>query len=200
MNRSHLQFLSSPEWAAMLQKDLLPWIESVGDLGDDVLEIGPGPGLTTDLLRRRVSHLTAVELDATLAHPLRERLGGTNVDVICTDATRSGLDANRFSAATCFSMLHHMPTPADQDALFTEVSRLLRPGAIFVGTDSIDLDVIRAGHVDDVFVPVGPDTLADRLAAAGFVDTQVDVGDYQFRFVARMPTGDHLAFAVPGAE
>jgi len=184
----------------MLQKDLLPWIESVGDLGDDVLEIGPGPGLTTDLLRRRVSHLTAVELDATLAHPLRERLGGTNVDVICTDATRSGLDANRFSAATCFSMLHHMPTPADQDALFTEVSRLLRPGAIFVGTDSIDLDVIRAGHVDDVFVPVGPDTLADRLAAAGFVDTQVDVGDYQFRFVARMPTGDHLAFAVPGAE
>ncbi|MGD0311354.1 MAG: class I SAM-dependent methyltransferase [Acidimicrobiales bacterium] len=195
MNESHLQFLSSPEWAAMLHTDLLPWIESVGDLGDDVLEVGPGPGLTTDLLRRRVPRLTAVELDATLAHPLRARLRGTNVDVVCTDATRSGLGTDRFSAATCFSMLHHMPTPAHQDALFAELNRVLRPGALFVGTDSIDVDVIRAAHMDDVFVPVGPETLAGRLAAAGFVNTEVDVRDYQFRFVTRTPVRDQLGSA-----
>jgi len=51
MNELHLQFLGSPDWAKMLEVDLLPWIEGAGDLGDDVLEIGPGPGLTTDLLR-----------------------------------------------------------------------------------------------------------------------------------------------------
>ena len=133
MNESHLTFLASPEWAQMLETDLLPWVESAGDLGDDVLEIGPGPGLTTDLLRKRVSKLTAIELDPTLATPLRERLRGTNVEVICADATDTGLEAGRFSAATCFSMLHHMPSEEHQDRLFAELHRVLRPGGLFVG-------------------------------------------------------------------
>ena len=169
----------------MLETDLLPWVEGAGDLGDDVLEIGPGPGLTTDLLRARVSRLTAIEIDPTLAGPLQARLAGTNVEVVCADATAAGLDPDRFSAATCFSMLHHMPAADLQDRLFAELQRVLRPGAMFVGADSLDLDVIRAGHVDDTFVPVDPDLLPRRLAAVGFVDTEVDVGDYQFRFVTR---------------
>jgi SAM-dependent methyltransferase len=185
MNESHLKFLSSPEWATMLEADLLPWIEAAGDLGEDVLEIGPGPGLTTDILRRRMARLTAVEVDATLAEPLRERLAGSNVEVICADAAESGLASARFSGATCFAMLHHMASAAAQDRVLAEVHRVLRPGALFVGTDSRDLASIRAGHVDDTFVPVDPLTLPERLAAAGFVDTKLDVGDYQIRFVAR---------------
>ena len=38
----------------LLKEYLLPFAfgnRSYGDLGDDVLEIGPGPGLTTDLIR-----------------------------------------------------------------------------------------------------------------------------------------------------
>ena len=185
MNEAHLQFLASPEWARMLETDLLPWVEAAGDLGDDVLEIGPGPGLTTDLLRDRVQHLTAIELDQDLAEPLRARLAGTNVDVICADATTVALDADRYSTATCFSMLHHMPSADQQDQLFAAVHRAVRPGGMFIGVDSLDIDVIRAGHVDDTFVPVDPRTLPDRLTAAGFDDTTIDVGDYQFRFVSR---------------
>ena len=187
MNEGHLQFLASPDWARMLETDLLPWVDAAGDLGDDVLEIGPGPGLTTDLLRSRVGHLTAIELDPTLAAPLQERLAGTNVEVMCADATATGLEAERFSSATCFSMLHHMPSPEHQDRLFAEVHRVLRPGGIFVGVDSLDLDVIRDGHVDDTFVPVPLDTFEARLASAGLERTKLDVGDYQFRFVARKP-------------
>jgi len=171
----------------MLETDLLPWIEAAGDLGDDVLEIGPGPGLTTDLLRRRVRRLTAVEIDEQLAASLRARLSGTNVDVVCGDATSAGFGANRFSAATCFSVLHHLPSPAHQDRLFAEVGRVLRPGGILVGADSRDLDSIRSGHDGDVFVPLDPSTLGTRLAAAGLVGTVIDVGDYQFRFVSRKP-------------
>src|SRR5437588_12702690 len=115
MNETHLAFLSSSEWAQMLETDLLPWIRATADLGDDVLEIGPGPGLTTDLLRARVARVTAVELDDDLASKLTERLAGTNVDVIHADATASGLPGDRFSTATCFSMLHHMPAPDLQD-------------------------------------------------------------------------------------
>src|SRR5207244_2877475 len=54
VNQAHLDFLGSAEWAEMLKADVLPWIEAASDLGDDVLEVGPGPGLTTDLLRERV--------------------------------------------------------------------------------------------------------------------------------------------------
>ncbi len=187
MNEAHLRFLSSPEWARMLDTDLLPWVDAAGDLGDDVLEIGPGPGLTTDLLRRRVARVTVVEVDASLARPLAERLAGTNVEVVCADATQSGLPPGKFSAAACFSMLHHMPTARAQDDLFAEVVRVLRPGGIFVGVDSRDLEPIRLGHADDVFVPVDPEALPARLEAAGFGPTRVDVGDYQFRFVATKP-------------
>jgi SAM-dependent methyltransferase len=187
VNEGHLQFLASPEWAEMLETDLLPWVEAAGDLGDDVLEVGPGPGLTTELLRQRVPRLTAVEIDPSLAAPLTERMADSNVEVICVDATDLGLASDRFSAVTCFSMLHHMPSPGDQDKLFAEIARVLRPGGILVGVDSLDLDVIRAGHEDDTFVPVDPATLGERFASAGLSDPTVDVGDYQFRFTTRKP-------------
>jgi 16S rRNA A1518/A1519 N6-dimethyltransferase RsmA/KsgA/DIM1 with predicted DNA glycosylase/AP lyase activity len=43
-------------------------------LGAELLELGPGPGVTTEVLRRRVARLTAVELDAALAARLARRL------------------------------------------------------------------------------------------------------------------------------
>jgi SAM-dependent methyltransferase len=187
MNESHLQFLASPQWAQMLESELLPWVEAAGDLGDDVLEIGPGPGLTTDLLRQRVPRVTAVELDPTLGEPLRERLAGTNVDVLVADATDTGFAADRFSAAACFSVLHHMPSAACQDLLFAELHRVLRPGGIFVGQDSLDLEPIRAGHADDTFTPVDPDEMKERLAAVGFAQTRTDIVGFHFRFLAEKP-------------
>ncbi|HSV08271.1 MAG TPA: class I SAM-dependent methyltransferase [Candidatus Binatus sp.] len=174
MNRAHLEFLASPWWANYLETELLPWVLGATDLGDDVLEVGPGPGLTTDVLRRQVAALTAVEVDGDLAAALANRLAGTNVEVVHADATDSGLATDRFSAATCFTMLHHVPSPELQDRLFAEVCRVLRPGGILIGTDSIDSDAVRQGHVDDVFVPVDPATLGLRLEAAGFVDVSVE--------------------------
>ena len=73
MNDGHLRALASPEWATHLEDHLVPWLDDLGDLGDDVVELGPGPGLTTDLLRRRFDRVTAIELDPTLAAPLTER-------------------------------------------------------------------------------------------------------------------------------
>ena len=184
MNEGHRQFLASPEWAQMLESDLLPWVRSVADLGDDVLEVGPGPGLTTDLLRQLSSKVTAVEVDEQLATALTARLTGTNVQVIHGDASDLDLPADRFSAATCFSMLHHVPSPETQDSVFAEVCRVLRPGGAFIGTDSIDDELIRLFHEDDVFVPVDPDTLGSRLEAVGFTAVTVDVAGYQVRFHA----------------
>jgi SAM-dependent methyltransferase len=187
MNQAHLEFLASPAWARWLETELLPWLLTVGDLGDDLLEIGPGPGLTTDLLRARVRRVTAVELDAALASALAERMAGTSVEVVHADATASGLPSDRFSAAACFSMLHHIPTRAEQDRLVAEVYRMLRPGGSFVATDSQDLDVIRAFHEQDIFVPLDPDELGDRLGSAGFTRIEVSPTDFEIRFSARKP-------------
>jgi SAM-dependent methyltransferase len=187
MNESHLKFLASPEWAQMVEAELLPWIATAGDLGDEVLEIGPGPGITTDVLRTRVQRMTAVEIDASLGGALQERLAGTNVNVIVADARQAELPARHFSAAACFSVLHHMPTPGYQDELFAEVHRVLRPGGIFVGQDSLDLEPIRLGHAGDTFTPVDPAKLEERLASVGFGETKTDILGFHFRFVSRKP-------------
>jgi SAM-dependent methyltransferase len=187
VNDLHLQLLATPEWAAYVERELLPWALEGRDLGDDVLEVGPGPGLTTDVLRRQVRQLTAIELDVDLAAALQNRLDGTNVTVVCADAVHSRLPAARFSAATCFTMLHHLPTPEQQDDLFVELFRLLRPGGLFVGTDAVDTPDLRALHVDDIFVPVDPSTLPARLAAAGFEAITVEQIDDRVHFAARRP-------------
>ena len=116
MNQRHLEFCASPEWADIVENEILPWAVGDLDLGDDVLEVGSGPGLTTDVLRRRVPRLTAVEIDPDLALSLTERLRNSNVQVIQADATRLPLPSGRFSAATSFTMLHHVPSRALQDS------------------------------------------------------------------------------------
>jgi SAM-dependent methyltransferase len=189
VNKGHLDYLASPEWAERLKTELLPWVDSVGDLGDTVIEIGPGPGLTTDLVRPRVSSLTAVELDTDLASKLAQRLAGSNVEVLNADATQTGLPGGEFSTVLCFSMLHHMASPASQDRLFAEVARLLMPGGMFVGVDAIDSEFMRDAHIDDTYVPVAMETAADRFSAAGLSEVFIEPVDYQFRFRATKPDG-----------
>ncbi len=43
MNEAHLRILSSDEWVQTLEEEFLPWLARAGDLGDNVLELGPGP-------------------------------------------------------------------------------------------------------------------------------------------------------------
>jgi SAM-dependent methyltransferase len=187
MNEFHLQMLSSPQWARMLESDLLPWVDSLADLGDDVIEVGPGPGLTTDLLRQRTGRLTAVEIDPALARALASRLAGTNVEVVTGSAAATSFPDGRFSAAACFGVLHHVPSPAVQDEVFREIFRVLRPGGTLVASDAHDNEGTRQRHEGDVFVPLDPQTLTGRLSAAGFTGIGIEQDGYDLRFHARKP-------------
>lgn len=60
------------------------------DTGDQVLEIGPGPGALTDALLARGAHVLAVEKDRTLAKALTERVGPLRV--ICEDVLKVDLE------------------------------------------------------------------------------------------------------------
>lgn len=188
MNESHLQYLASPEWAARLEADLLPWIERVAVLGADVIEVGPGPGLTTDILRRRAANVTAVEFDHVLAERLAQRLHGSNVEVVEGDARALSFDSDRFTAATAFSVLHHVPSSAEQDQMLTEILRVLAPGAGLFATDARDLERIREAHRDDTFEPLAVDTLAARLERIGYTGIDITTAEYEIRFAAYKPS------------
>ena len=81
MNLLHRWYCRTGHWRHAIQDQILPWVLRDVELGDHVLEIGPGPGLTTDVLAARVAELTAVEIDAELAARLRTRFADTSVTV-----------------------------------------------------------------------------------------------------------------------
>lgn len=152
-----------------------------------MLELGPGPGLTTDLLRKRVPHLTAIEIDRRLAESLASRLNGSNVQVVKGDATEMPFADAQFSSSVCFTMLHHVHTSRLQDQLLHEVWRVLRPGGAFVGTDSLQSLFMQLIHIRDTLVPIAPDTFGRRLQAAGFEVMEIEKNSEAFRFHARRP-------------
>jgi 16S rRNA A1518/A1519 N6-dimethyltransferase RsmA/KsgA/DIM1 with predicted DNA glycosylase/AP lyase activity len=98
MNRFHNILCRSGIWRRARNS---PWVFEDAQLGDEMLEIGPGPGSTTDLLRFRVKKLTAVEIDARLAASLARLLAGTNVTVLRQDATALQIPDASFDGAIC---------------------------------------------------------------------------------------------------
>lgn len=181
MKTDHLSFLASERWAQMLERDLLPWLHAGGDLGHDVLEIGPGPGLTTDLLRKLAPNVTVLELDPSLVANLRARLAGTQVEIVHADATHAPFADHRFSTVACFHMLHHVPSVAQQDAIFSEVTRVLRPGGTFMCAEALDIEPVRVAHHEhgETYVPLDPSSLPARLQRAGFSQIELRKMEYQ---------------------
>lgn len=188
MNVFHRWCCASKGWARTVQEHMMPGVVGDKALGDDVLEIGPGPGLTTDWLRERVPQLTAVEIDLKLATALKKRLEGTNVTVVHGDATRMPFPDDSFTSAVCFTMLHHVPSKKLQNELLQQTCRVLQPGSIFIGSDSTPTLRWNLAHIGDTRVPVKPETFAKRLETAGFVDAKVRKGPGPyFSFMARKP-------------
>lgn len=185
MNRIHRWMCRSARWQRMLGQEVMPWVLNEVELGANAIEVGPGPGLTTDLLRLRVDHLTAIEIDQALADSLGARLKGSNVTTVRGDATAMPFLDGSFSGAASFTMLHHVPSAILQDRLFREVRRVLKAGAIFAGVDSLQSLRMRLFHIRDTLVPIDPATLRNRLEAAGFEDVVVETNGRAFRFQAR---------------
>ncbi len=187
MNIFHHWYCNSKGWARSMHQ-YMPMMLGGVELGDNLLEVGPGPGVTTDWLREHVAHVTAVEIDSGLAKKLRDRTNGMNVTVVNEDATTMSLPDNTFSGAVSFTMLHHVPAAALQDKLLAEVCRVLRPGAPFAGSDSTPSLRWNLLHVLDTRVPCDPETFPQRLERAGFTDMSVRTYPGGFSFRAKKPS------------
>ena len=186
MNENHAKLCPSPEWAAYLHNDVLPALADGIELGPRMLEIGPGPGASAEWLRHRVEDLVAIELEADTVATLRKRFADTNVEVLQGDATDMPFEEGSFDSVGCFTMLHHVPTPALQNQVFAEALRVLRPGGTMIASDSLPSTDLHDFHVDDVYNPIDPASLLTRLQAAGFGAITISV-DYAFTFRARKP-------------
>lgn len=186
MNERHLALCASSEWAEAVAQWILPWTLAGLSLGDRTVEFGPGPGVTTDLLAGLTRELIAVEVDPFLAARLVERFADREgVQIIAADAADSGLADGCADSVICLTMLHHVPTTEQQNAIFREAHRLLAAGGIYVGSDSLDGPDFRDLHEGDTCNPVPPATLAARLRQAGFGEVDVEVNEWAVRFRAR---------------
>jgi SAM-dependent methyltransferase len=183
MNLCHRLWCSSNRWAKEVEHRMLPTVLADVDLGDNTLEIGPGYGAFLRLLVDKTPQLTAVEIDAPMAERL-QRLYGDRTRIINGDGTDTGLPDNEFSSVVSFTMLQHVPTAELQDRLFAEAFRVLRPGGVFAGSDGVPSLIFRILHYRDTCNPVPPETLPDRLRAAGFQDVDVKVGTVRQRWRA----------------
>ena len=186
MNPDHEKLCGSQEWAADLQAQILPVVTAGVSLGQDMLEIGPGPGAATAWLLERVAHLTALEADEAAAARLAGRYPGSNITVDIGDATRMPYGDESFDSVGSFTMLHHVPTAAAQYQVLAEALRVLRPGGALAGSDSLASNGLHHFHHDDTYNPAEPATLLVWLRALGFTPITITIGD-ELMFTARKP-------------
>jgi SAM-dependent methyltransferase len=186
MNENHTQLCPSPEWAAHIQEEVLPSLTNLATLGECMLELGPGPGAATEWLRLRVRRLVAVEADDDDAQLLTERYAGTNVEVIRGDASHLAFPPDTFDSVGSFTMLHHVPTFAGQQLVLQEAFRVLKPGGVFLGSDSLGSNDLHHFHEGDDYNPVDPASLLVRLQSVGFAQLTIIV-DGNVLFIARKP-------------
>lgn len=185
MNLLHNRICASAKWAGYVRTGLFPAVLDGVDLGEDVLELGPGLGVTTQALAERVPRLTALEVDERYVTRLRRELD--SVEIVQGDASAMPFPDASFTGVACFTMLHHVPSAELQDRLFAEACRVLRPGGVLAGSDGRVSLRFRLIHLGDTLVPVDPDTLPSRLEAAGFTDVQVSPVPGRVHFTARRP-------------
>lgn len=99
-------FLSDPRILARIADALAPAAD------ETVIEIGPGRGALTDILRQRAKRVIAVEVDRALAGLLKERYAGSNVEIVEADVLETNLgDLARGPYALVGNVPYYITTP-----------------------------------------------------------------------------------------
>ena len=170
------------------------------------------------MLSGLASWRTAASLGARRARPRRRRArarrpvrqhrgvaeqgsaSGTNVKVVQADATNLPFSSARFSAATCFTMLHHVRTPVLQDRLMVELRQLIAPR----WNMSLELTASRRRqaelHLGDVYarstLPVGKSGSDGRFCRGRGGEAARTGSASSRRFPFRSLAGDHRRITV----
>jgi SAM-dependent methyltransferase len=112
--------------------------------GMRVLEVGPGPGVYTVPLARRVASsgedggVTCLEIQSEMITMLRERLQAAriqNAQVVQGDGRQMPLSDDSFDLVFLVDVVGEVP---DKPAFFRECARVLKPGGTLAVTEQIN--------------------------------------------------------------
>ncbi|MEX2586631.1 MAG: class I SAM-dependent methyltransferase [Actinomycetota bacterium] len=115
--------------------------------GKEVLDLGSGEGYGSQILASSARRVAGIELDPLAVEHARLNYRDSNLAFV----EGSVLDLRQFEdgsfdAAVCFEVIEHV---SDHDRLLAEVSRVLRPGGIFiVSTPDREVYNTELGHVN----------------------------------------------------
>ena len=184
MNVLENWFCGTSFWRRVTERAILPWMLAGYSLGDRVLELGAGPGATTEELRRRAKQVTSLEYDQKFAAKLGARFGNTNASVLQGDAAALPFGDESFSSVIAILVLHHLKSREQQERAFAEIHRVLRPGGVFLALEINDGWLQRFGHIKSVFLPISSSEIAAQLASFGFSEVAVESKGSSFRIGA----------------
>ena len=183
MNALENWFCSTSLWRKITREQLLPWTLGSLNLGNHLLEIGAGAGAATAELQKRVPRITSLEYDHALVARLAQR-NASRGSIVQGDSAALPFADGTFTSAIAVLMLHHLRSSDLQDRAFAEVHRVLRPGGCFCAFDIQDGWLNRVVHIKSTFVPIQPQSVAERLTRAGFANISVDSRSGALRFHA----------------
>lgn len=96
---------------------------------ETVVEIGPGRGALTDILRERASRVIAIEIDRALVRILRDRYAGTNVEIVEADVLETDLGA---AAKGPYALVGNVPYYITTPILFHALARPRATRAVYL--------------------------------------------------------------------
>ena len=187
-------FCRNALWSGIARRTILPWALQGVNLSGDVLEIGGGSGGAAEGMVRLFPtvRLTTTDIDARMVEAACQRLAElSNVQVREADATALPFAEGSFDFVTSYLMLHHV---GDWRTGIQEVSRVLRPGGIFVGYDLTRTTFARVLHWVDRSPHrlVASRELEPTLASVGLQTQKFSVSfrGHLMRFAAEKPLSD----------
>lgn len=181
-----------------------PLLERLGGTvdGGEVLEVGCGRGLGTQLILERFGarHVTAFDLDPDMVERARRRLADylpQRVTMSVGDVTSIDADDAAFDAVFDFGIIHHAP---NWRAGLAEVHRVLKPGGRFYFEEVTSHALNRWSYRTFLDHPTH-----DRFSTAEFLaacnDTGLNVADrWTERFFGDFVIGVAMAQPPPGDD
>ena len=131
------------EWLSeAFENKIRSWLARQFMPDDDVLELGCGTGIFSEMIAGRVRHVTATDFSPEMLERAEQRLSAyDNVEMRKEDACHTSFADGAFDAVLTVNLFHHAGEPA---AVARECARVVRSGGRIVVIDC-------AGHTTSLF-------------------------------------------------